>query len=135
MADQTPFAPTIFDMAFPRQEGQIAPPMGADIQPKMPIGYQGNLMAASPFLLPLAAMVNMRLKMRQNAAPEMAAPANQNAGMPRLDVPNAVPRGGNTANSHVGQLNQLSPQQFQVYMNARGRGLSAADALAAAKGE
>lgn len=76
------------------------------------------------------------------AAPRRMMSANDNSRNPN-DVPMPLLNTGNQSTlstggpsqSHVGRLNALSPQQFQVYMDARSRGMTPAQAMAAAQGQ
>lgn len=140
MADNVPFRPTLEDLqdlatGMPSRQmmtQSVVPPMGVDPIAKPGLSQGANPMAgAMPiWMLPFAAMAGMR-----GRPPRMQAPANQNVRFPMLDSPNAVPRGGDPSRSQVGQLNQLNPQQFQIYLDARSRGMSPQQAMSVARGE
>lgn len=153
MAEPTPFAPTIQDLAFPDPRTS----MGADIGPKPALGDQtqmGMQMGVMPWWFPaIAAAMGLRRRgggvgnMPQFTPAQMGSAArrrmisandnarDQNVDMPMLNTGNqSTMSTGGPARSHVGRLNALNPQQFQVYLDARSRGMSPVDAMAAAQG-
>lgn len=134
--------PNILTGAFPDPRQA----MGADIGPKYAIGDQSQYGRGELpwWLIPAMMALGMRRRPTSNpmmnavpntrSMPRVAAPANDNSRFPALDVPGAQPRPGNPDNSHVGQLNRLTADQFKVYQAARDGGMSAQQALQKAQG-
>ena len=158
MAEQGPFQPTLDDListqhGFPTsnmvRQGYA---MGADPMPKP--GLKGDMdMASLPWwMMPFAALAGMR-GMRPNVAgaqmpsfqaqPRMGQPIPSRGAQPpandnsvrRPTAEGYTPRPGSPDRSHVGRLNQLDERQFQVYMDARSRGMTPEQAMVAARGE
>lgn len=163
MAEPTPFQPTIEDLTSlttgQPTYGMVANgmAMGADPMPKPPIAGPMNMAALpwwlAPFMFGLGRGRGRGAMPVAGGRPQMAAPptmgsrqprrmisANDNARDPNVDMPmlntgnQSTMSTGGPGQSHVGRLNALNPQQFQVYLDARSRGMSPVDAMAAAQG-
>ena len=127
------------------QEGGV---FGPNIMPKPALGDLGQSpvaqaqMANNPFMLFLLSMLGRRsprpapsMGVPQQRMPQVGRPANDNVRFPMLDSPNAVPRGGDPARSQTGRLSAMSSEQFEVYLDARSRGMSPQQAMSLATGD